>query len=266
MEGSVSPVLETVANHLQVTTYGLNCTSDCDVKTMTTLATSYLKEIKKVQPHGPYNIGGYSFGAGVAFEMALQLEKDDPKNVKNLILLDGSHSFVATFTKSMKSGYTVNPNMPLEEMEARKQSAFETAILTLFVTQLVKTKRKQLTDMLSAAGTLQERVKVAVEELHRCQGLQGVGKESLQKAITAFAQRLKIADAYKPETKYSGRTTLIKCSEKMMRNLGEFYELDKVCINKDQIHAVTVPGNHEGFVLGESARVTAKHINDALLG
>jgi thioesterase domain-containing protein len=102
------------------------------------------QEIKQVQPTGPYNLGGYSFGAGVAFEMALQLQSKNKDDVRNLVLLDGSHSFVAAFTKGMKSGYTVNPNMPLEEMEARKQSAFETAILTLFVTQLVKTKRKQV--------------------------------------------------------------------------------------------------------------------------
>ena len=100
--------------------------------------------MKKVKPTGPYNLGGYSFGAGVAFEMALQLQAAGKDQVRSLVLLDGSHSFVASFTKGMKSGYTVNPNMPPEEMEARKQSAFETQMLTLFVTQLVKTKRKQV--------------------------------------------------------------------------------------------------------------------------
>lgn len=100
--------------------------------------------MRSVQPHGPYNVAGYSFGAGVAFEMALQLQKEDAKNVSNLILLDGSHSFVGAFTKTMKSGYTVDPNMPLEEMNRRKQNAFEDAIFVLYVTQLVKTQRKQV--------------------------------------------------------------------------------------------------------------------------
>ncbi|OQV25865.1 Fatty acid synthase [Hypsibius exemplaris] len=265
MEGTVKPVLETLSNHLQVTAYGLNCTAQVDTTSMSALAASYIQEVKKIQPKGPYNLGGYSLGAGVAFEMALQLQQNN-EQVRTLTLLDGSHSFVASFTKTMKSGYTVNPNMPPEEMEARKQSAFETAIVTLFVTQLVKTKRKHLTDMLTAASNFDERVQVAVKELQRCDALQHLSDEVLRAAIVSFSQRLKIADVYKPDRKYSGPITLIKCSEKMMRNLGEYYELDKVSSTKERIRQVTVPGNHEGFVLGESARLTARYVNESVFG
>jgi thioesterase domain-containing protein len=37
------------------------------------MAADYLSEIRTVQPHGPYHIGGFSFGGLVAFEMAQQL-------------------------------------------------------------------------------------------------------------------------------------------------------------------------------------------------
>jgi surfactin family lipopeptide synthetase A len=37
------------------------------------MASSYIKEIRSVQPEGPYFLGGYSFGGAVAFEMAQQL-------------------------------------------------------------------------------------------------------------------------------------------------------------------------------------------------
>ena len=37
------------------------------------MAALYLKEIKEVQPQGPYFLGGYSFGGTVAYEMAKQL-------------------------------------------------------------------------------------------------------------------------------------------------------------------------------------------------
>ena len=37
------------------------------------MAGYYLRELKEVQPHGPYYFGGYSFGGTVAYEMALQL-------------------------------------------------------------------------------------------------------------------------------------------------------------------------------------------------
>jgi thioesterase domain-containing protein/acyl carrier protein len=38
------------------------------------LAAYFITEIRKVQPHGPYHIVGYSFGGFVAFEMAAQLK------------------------------------------------------------------------------------------------------------------------------------------------------------------------------------------------
>ena len=40
------------------------------------MARDYIAEIRKVQPEGPYAIGGLSFGGAVAYEMARQLEKN----------------------------------------------------------------------------------------------------------------------------------------------------------------------------------------------
>ncbi len=51
------------------------------------MATDYLQEIKLIQPQGPYYLGGYSFGGFVAYEMALQLEKNGEK-VAMLALFD----------------------------------------------------------------------------------------------------------------------------------------------------------------------------------
>jgi amino acid adenylation domain-containing protein len=41
------------------------------------MAAHYLKEIRSVQPEGPYFLGGYSFGGTVAFEIAQQLTPQD---------------------------------------------------------------------------------------------------------------------------------------------------------------------------------------------
>jgi thioesterase domain-containing protein len=43
--------------------------------TVEQMATHYLSEIRKVQPSGPYFLGGYCFGGLVAFEMAQQLQR-----------------------------------------------------------------------------------------------------------------------------------------------------------------------------------------------
>ena len=51
------------------------------------IAAYYLSEVRKVQPLGPYHIGGHSVGAFVAFEMAQQLRADHHE-VGLLALLD----------------------------------------------------------------------------------------------------------------------------------------------------------------------------------
>ena len=45
------------------------------------MASHYVKEIRGLQPQGPYLIGGYSFGGMIAFEMAQQLAAQDQEGV-----------------------------------------------------------------------------------------------------------------------------------------------------------------------------------------
>src|SRR5437667_4441056 len=54
-----------------------------------TIARYYLNEIRTMRPHGPYLLGGYSFGAVVAFEIAQQL-KGEGEEVTLLFMLDPS--------------------------------------------------------------------------------------------------------------------------------------------------------------------------------
>ena len=51
------------------------------------MASSYLEAIRKVQPEGPYFIGGYSAGGVIAFEMTRRL-MDQGERVELLVLFD----------------------------------------------------------------------------------------------------------------------------------------------------------------------------------
>ncbi|WP_175409179.1 non-ribosomal peptide synthetase [Streptomyces sp. TRM64462] len=51
------------------------------------MAASYVERVRRVQPEGPYVLGGWSFGGFVAFEMARQLRAAG-QEVRRLILLD----------------------------------------------------------------------------------------------------------------------------------------------------------------------------------
>lgn len=53
------------------------------------MAAHYLREIRTVQPQGPYYLSGYCFGGNVAYEMARQLEASGEK-VALLALLDSA--------------------------------------------------------------------------------------------------------------------------------------------------------------------------------
>lgn len=52
------------------------------------MANCYIENIQRIQPHGPYLIGGASFGATVAIEMAKQLQRKN-EEIKAIISLDG---------------------------------------------------------------------------------------------------------------------------------------------------------------------------------
>jgi len=55
--------------------------------TVETIATHYASEIQMVQPRGPYLLGGYCFGALVAFEIAHQFSQQG-EEIRMLFLLD----------------------------------------------------------------------------------------------------------------------------------------------------------------------------------
>ncbi|KAJ5345900.1 Acyl transferase/acyl hydrolase/lysophospholipase [Penicillium brevicompactum] len=52
------------------------------------VADMYIREIQRIQPHGPYRLGGWSIGGSFAFEAASQLIQKHGEVVESLILID----------------------------------------------------------------------------------------------------------------------------------------------------------------------------------
>lgn len=65
---------------------GLDQESD-PIQDMPTMATLYRQAIQRIQPFGPYYLGGWSMGGVVAYEIAQQLQKS-VEAVAGLILID----------------------------------------------------------------------------------------------------------------------------------------------------------------------------------
>jgi amino acid adenylation domain-containing protein len=79
------------------------------------IASTYLAIIREILPHGPYLLGGHSFGGLVAFEIASQLEAQGEK-VENLLIID------------------THPPLPTAELEASVED--DTALVAFLVEQI----------------------------------------------------------------------------------------------------------------------------------
>ena len=84
------------------------------------------QKVQGTQAGGPYRLAGYSFGACIAFEMALQLERAG-QHLESLVLLDGSHSYVAAHTQLYKEKLTTGD-------EAQAESEALCAFMVQFMT------------------------------------------------------------------------------------------------------------------------------------
>lgn len=173
-------------------------------KSVYAMAECYINELKKVQPKGPYIIGGECVGGSVAYEVAQQLSRNGDE-VAHLILMD-----------------TPRPSL-------------YTCISQEFITNrrhFVRALRKHRQNILF----------VIVKELKRISEIylpltKRIQTKTRFRESSIFYQRKLLS--YKP-TPYNGNVTLILNEEwhKWKPNLG----WDKTILPKMNIHIV--PGNH----------------------
>lgn len=238
----VTKSLEKLAKKVDSTVYGLQCVAEADMDSIASLAKFYIKQIRKVQPTGPYNIAGYSFGCTVALEMALQLEKEDKRQVKNLIFLDGSHKYVSSQTQDYKLNRQSEPSNTDNEADG----------LCTFLLQFCSFEYLKVREELMKLPSFNERVKRIAEIVNKA--MPQLSVKTVEDAATSFYKKLLIADKYVPATKYQGKAILVKAlKNRTGGSLGEDYSLSQVCANPIQI--ASVDGNHRSFI-------DEPHVND----
>ncbi|KAI3601476.1 polyketide synthase [Moniliophthora roreri] len=83
-------VLVKAAQRVHYPVYGVQDTPEAPITgTLRRLSEFYLSKIREKQPHGPYRLGGFSFGTCLALDMAEMLQQQG-EVVETLVLLDGS--------------------------------------------------------------------------------------------------------------------------------------------------------------------------------
>lgn len=135
IEGFVA-ALEPVASQMNCPVWGLQCTKGAPMESLQTLAVFYVTQIRSVQPKGPYTVAGYSFGAAVAFEMVIELERLGEK--AQLIMFDGSPRYVNWFTDSQRQRMGTDGALKVEEEEALGLAYFGLVCANLNFTQTSK--------------------------------------------------------------------------------------------------------------------------------
>lgn len=240
--------LKTVASKLQCRVYGIQCTSSAPMTSIPDLAKYYIQEMKSIQSSGPYHIAGYSFGATVAFEMALQLEMTEPASIGSLDLLDGSHSFVGAHTEQYK-----------QKNQTLGQS--ETDAMCAFLNLLMPIDYSKMTEECNALPDHDSKIRWTAEKL-KATGVLKDALEDIEAAIESFWRKLVISDGYKPSKKLSCNTVRLFRAiggHLEAQGLGKDYGLGEVC--EVPVEVVEVEGDHDTFIQGDGAKKIADVLN-----
>ncbi|MFN0085321.1 MAG: amino acid adenylation domain-containing protein [Blastocatellia bacterium] len=193
------------------------------------LAAAYVAEMRRVQPRGPYRIGGYSLGGILAYEMARQLVAAG-EQVSLLVIIDSD-----------------SPAVLLSKWE--KRAIFLWRFLTLGLDE----KRNFLAEKWRWLRQLREERQVD-------RGVASVSHLDLVKEA-----HLRSVFPYRPEADpaYSGRILLFRASQP---NLTSPLSNDRgwSALAPRGVDVVTIPGNHYTLFAADNLEVMACHLGAAL--
>ncbi|CAK9300196.1 unnamed protein product [Gordionus sp. m RMFG-2023] len=234
IEGSLVS-LSNIIKLLNQPVIGFQCSKEVCQDSVEEMAEFYIRKMLEIKKDGPYIICAYSFGATIAFEIALQLQVKGIK-IKDLIFLDGSHSFVTSHTQYHLSKLTHGSDI-------EKYAEIMVAFVLLFVgSDYIKLKEK-----FSLLTTAEDIQRVAINRLMVTNLFPD--QTDLEFCAQYFCQKLRICDKYLPKGDYKGDITLIRVKD-ADEILGDDYGLSSVCTGKIDIKYTE--GDHETMLIGDN--------------
>ncbi|KAI3379107.1 hypothetical protein SNEBB_007999 [Seison nebaliae] len=247
--------------------YGINCDQEAidNMKTVETLAQQYHETIinrwnllhkSSTTSKLPIKVIGYSFGACIAVELALQFDERYQHHNEidmDIILIDGSHSFVSVYTEAYRSA------------AKNEESYTDTMALVAYSNQLLQILLpfKFQNDLRTKCSNLDERINLCIDywlKEKKFVNNSPVGdmkmESILRKSFHAFFKRLLISEHYKPMNFFNDdrQILLIKSSTmldgKTSNDLDTSYALSELYKkNKNQIEIHTInDSNHESLM------------------
>jgi FkbH-like protein len=214
--------------------------------TVEEMARHYIREVRELQPEGPYFLGGSSFGGLVAYEMARQLEDVDQRV-----------ALVALFDTSA-------PGCP-----SRETSAWRHRVDTLLYRVTLHWKNVQLLGPGERMAYVRQKTRRFGRLVGYHAGLFRNRFRSQGRGISAFRAIQAANDAghwsaadYAP-AEYSGGITIFRATEQPPWIISD-RTLGWIDLVKGGIEIYDTPGHHADLVRDPRARVLAEQLADAL--
>ena len=215
------------------------------------MAARYIDEIRAVQPHGPYLLGGLSFGGLVAFEMARQLEAQG-ENVSLLALLDSWSPFY-------EGRLFFADVLPADNLE-----------LLSFLSQEVR-ELCETTPSLKEMD-LNQQIDFVLKEIGGPDSFGGISQEYVRRVTKIHLNSTSAVRDYVPQP-YNGRITILRAVEAGPQS---HYVISHPALGRPEIMSgwselsseplqiLDVPGDHMTMMTEPHVRVMAERLNSCL--
>jgi len=206
------------------------------------MAKDYIAEMRTVQPHGPYLIGGFSGGGITAFEIAHQL-REQGEEVALLVMLD----------TPLPTG---EPLSSIDKLMVHKLRLQERGLS--YIKEWAGNRYEWEMEKIRKKLGLKDEIQLTTSDFHN---------EEIERAFRSALGIYRLA-------KYPSRITLFRPKLPVMYVLGpgrllnqhrEFIFPDNgwtPWTNELEIHEV--PGDHDSMVLEPNVRVLARKLRDAI--
>jgi thioesterase domain-containing protein len=214
----------------------------------------YIREIRTIQPRGPYFIGGASFGGLVAFEMARQL-REQGEEIGLLALIDAfNFAYGRTRPKTVQIYENARFFRRRLTYHIKKMRDVPSRDRLHYLVGRTKSARHYLSQLMTVAGG-ESPNDVPVEGLlQRVGDYAGVMKERLNKVTEAS---INAARTYRPRY-YEGEITLFKASEQY-DSPHKDHALGWIPLAK-KVHVIEIQGNHTNILSQPRVSSVAEYI------
>jgi thioesterase domain-containing protein len=203
------------------------------------LASFYVRELREFQPHGPYQLGGWSFGGLVAFEMALQLAASG----QEVALLALFSSFL--------------PRPGIAHLPFRSRD---------FVLEILREHRLDVEPAGSGALRQRELLRHAFDQAREAGVVSpALGLHDFRRVMVrhghVYRAHVRMGHLYAPQARV-GRIILFEEEDHSMNRHGPFVDWNTVAT---QVSRHPVPGNHFTMLREPHVRHLAECLREYLL-